>query len=62
MMGRDGIEERMEKVHIPVTKMTSDHWMVPRSLLNPVMLRDWSLITFAAVASRRIDPLATRSS
>lgn len=51
MMGRDMIEERMEEILIPAAKMTSDHWMVLRSLLNPAMLQDWSMITFAAVAS-----------
>ncbi len=59
MMGTDMIEERMEEILIPAAKMNSDHWMLLRLLLNPVMLQDWSMITFAAVASRRIDPLPT---
>lgn len=44
MMGTDKIEER---ILIPAAKMTSDHWTLLRSLLNPVMLQDWSMITFA---------------
>ena len=59
MMGTDMIEERMEEILIPAAKMNSDHWMLLRLLLNPVMLQDWSVITFAAVTSRRIDPLPT---
>lgn len=54
MMGTDMIEERMEEILIPAANMISDHWMLLRSLLNPVILQDWSMITFAAVASRRI--------
>lgn len=55
MMGRDMIEDSMERIQVPAARMTGDQ--DGTTLLNPVMLQDWSMITFAAVASRRIDPL-----
>lgn len=53
------IVARVKEVHLPAAKMTSDHLLVAMLLLHLVMLRDWSMIIFAAVASRSVDSLVT---
>lgn len=67
MMGMDMIEEMMENILIRAVMTTSGHWILLRSLLNPVMLQDYicrccfdnnRLVTHGLISICRLEILA----